>query len=57
MKIRSTLNGGSAEVDDVAAKVLIESGHWVSDTPVAEAPTRKPRKMHVAKVVPADSEE
>ncbi|KRD08575.1 hypothetical protein ASE48_08390 [Mycobacterium sp. Root265] len=35
MQIRSTLNGGTAEVSDEFAEKLIETGQWVSgDTPI-----------------------
>ena len=47
--LRSTLNGGVAEVGDEFAPALIESGHWVhADEPVKKA--RAPR----AKAAPAD---
>lgn len=57
MKIRSLLNGGLAEVDDVAAEGLISSGHWVADEVKAVEPAAPRRRAPRAKVVPADSGE
>lgn len=40
MQIRSTINGGSAEVDEALAERLIATGHWES----AEAPAKRKRR-------------
>lgn len=57
MKIRSLLNGGVAEVDDVVGGVLIVSGHWVVDGEAAEPKPVVRRRAPRAKAAPADTEE
>jgi hypothetical protein len=57
MKIRSLLNGGVAEVDDEAGKVILESGHWVVEGEAAEPKPAVRRRAPRAKVEPADPEE
>ena len=43
MQIRSTLNGGLAEVDDEFAAQLIEAGGWeAADKPVRKRRSHKP---------------
>lgn len=55
MKIQSLLNGGFADVDDEAAKGLVDSGHWVVAGDAHAAPVRK--RAVRAKVAPVDSGE
>lgn len=50
MQIRSTLNGGTAEVDDEFSAALIESGQWVP----ADAPIKKRRTRRTAAQIAAD---
>ena len=57
MKIRSTLNGGVAEVDDVFGKQLIEAGGWEAADAPAEKPVRKPRVRKPAAAEETKSEE
>jgi len=43
MKIQSLLNGGFAEVEDVAAQRLVADGHWVVVGEVKAAPAVRKR--------------
>ncbi|ASW31364.1 head-to-tail connector protein [Mycobacterium phage Lokk] len=52
MKIRSTINGGLAEVDDDYAAELIAGGNWeAADAP---KPARKPRSPRTPKPAPEE---
>ncbi|BBC43576.1 hypothetical protein PBI_AN9_20 [Mycobacterium phage AN9] len=54
MRIRSTINGGVARVDDEYGQRLIAAGGWE----VAEALTAKPaRKQRARKTKPAPAQE
>ncbi|AXH48793.1 hypothetical protein SEA_STEAMY_18 [Mycobacterium phage Steamy] len=52
MKIRSTLNGGVAEVDDDYAERLIEAGGW--EVAEALAPTKTKRIRRTKEQIAAD---
>ncbi|ASR86126.1 head-to-tail connector protein [Mycobacterium phage BobSwaget] len=52
MKIRSTINGGLAEVDDDFAVELIAAGAW--EAVDAPKPARKPRSPRTPKPAPAE---
>lgn len=57
MKIRSTLNGGSAEVDDVYGRLLIAAGGWVVDGEEPAAPkTRRTRAKNAPAEEPSSEE-
>lgn len=57
MKIRSLLNGGVAEINDEAAKALIESGHWASVSAPAPRKTAARKRTPRAKAAPVVTEE
>jgi hypothetical protein len=53
MQIRSTINGGVAEVDDEYGKRLIEAGGW--EVAEALAPTKQKRHRRTKEQIAADN--
>lgn len=52
--LRSTLNGGVAEIGDEFAPALIESGNWVDADDAAAPVKRAPRTRKVAPAAPEE---
>ncbi|QFP95256.1 hypothetical protein SEA_JEPPNRM_19 [Mycobacterium phage JeppNRM] len=55
MKIRHTVNGGIATVDDATAETLIALGIWERYAPKPASPKRSPRRRQRAAQKPTEA--